>query len=95
MRRLFIPVVAAFVAIAGSWAHALCSDKGQMYAKTTIAEEFADSKCVVRAKVLAAADHWSDEDESWTIYQVQVLTAFKGNPRSRMQMFTDREPKTP
>jgi len=61
-----------------------------MYVKTTLAQEFADARWVVRAKVMAADDHWSDEDESWTIYHLQVSTAFKGMPPPRIEMFTYR-----
>jgi hypothetical protein len=49
--RQFIIALAAGFAVAGSSARALCTYKGQMYAKTTLAEEFADAKWVVRAKV--------------------------------------------
>jgi len=62
-----------------------------MYAKTTLSEEFADAKWVVQAKVLAADEHWSDEDYSWTIYHLQILTAFKGKPPLRIRMFTYRD----
>ena len=69
-------------------ARAFCSYHGNMYAKTTIEQEFADSQWVVRAKVIAADNHWSDEDESWTIYRLQVLSTYKGKPRERIEMFT-------
>ncbi len=72
-------------------AHALCIYHGKMYAKTTVAQEFADSQWVVRVKVVAADDHWSDEDDSWTIYHLQVLTAYKGKPPARIEMFTYRD----
>lgn len=62
-----------------------------MYAKTTLAEEYRDSKWVVRVKVLAADSHSSDVDESWTLYRVQVVTAFKGRPPLHLQVFTYRD----
>ncbi len=71
--------------------HALCIYKGQMYAKTTLSQEFFDAKWVVRVKVIAADNHWSDEDESWTLYHLQVVTAFKGKPQSRIELFTYRD----
>ena len=75
----------------GHPAHALCIYKGKMNAKTTAAQEFHDSKWVVRVKVLAADDHWSDFDDSWTMYTVQVRTAFKGHPPVRLRVFTYRD----
>ena len=72
-------------------ANAVCIYHGKMYAKTTLAQEFADSQWVVRVKVVAADNHWSDEDDSWTIYHLQVMTAFKGKPPTRIEMFTYRD----
>jgi hypothetical protein len=74
-----------------SSAHALCIYHGEMNAKTTVAQEFADSHWVVRVKLIAADDHWSDEEDSWTIYHLQVLTDFKGKPPNRLEMFTYRD----
>ena len=71
--------------------YGLCSYNGQLYAKTTLSREFVDSRWVVRAKVIAADDHWSDEEDSWTIYRLEVLTAFKGTPPSRISLFTYRD----
>ena len=72
-------------------AHALCIYHGKMYAKTTVAQEFADSRWVVRVRVIAADDHWSDKEDSWSLYHLQVLTSFKGNPPARIAMFTYRD----
>ena len=72
-------------------ADALCIYHGQTYAKTTVAQEFADSQWVVRVRVTAADDHWSDEEDSWSLYHLQVLTSFKGNPPARIAMFTYRD----
>ena len=83
--------VAILAAISTSSAHALCIYKGQMDAKTTQVQEFADARWVVRVKVIAADNHGSDQDESWTIYHLDVLTAFKGKPSSRIEMFTYRD----
>jgi len=71
-------------------AHALCVYQGQLYAKTTLSEEFADSRWVVHVKVVAADDHWSDEDDSWTIYHLELLRAFKGDPPKSIAVFTYR-----
>lgn len=61
-----------------SSAQALCIYHGQMNAKTTVGQEFADSQWVVRVKLIAAEDHWSDEEDSWTAYHLQVMAAFQG-----------------
>jgi len=71
-------------------AHSLCVYHGQLYAETTLQEEFSDSKWVVHVKVLSADDHWSDEGDSWTIYHVEVLNSYKDGPRRRIDLFTYR-----
>ncbi|HEX4197841.1 MAG TPA: hypothetical protein VHZ26_10395 [Caulobacteraceae bacterium] len=72
-------------------AHALCIYNGVNNAKTTIAEEFKDSIWVIRGKVLAASDHVSDDDESWTLYRIEVLHAYKGHPPKTLPFFTFRD----
>jgi hypothetical protein len=75
----------------GSSAQALCVYHGKLYAKTTIHQEFADSRWVVRAKVVAAETHWSEDEASWTIYNLRVLTSFKGRPPAHVNLFTYRD----
>lgn len=89
LQRMCVAAVA--VALSLPSANAVCIYHGKMYAKTTLAQEFADSQWVVRVKVVAADNHWSDEDVSWTIYHLQVMTAFKGKPPARIEMFTYRD----
>lgn len=72
-------------------ANGLCIYKGKLYAKTTIQQEFADSSWVVVARVTAEDEHWRDYDggyDPWTIYQLQVVTRFKGNPPANIRFFT-------
>ena len=88
--RRAIATFAASVWLVSS-AFGLCIYHGKMYAKTTVAQEYADSKWVVQVKVVAADDHWSDEGDSWTIYHLRVLTAFKGKPSQRIDLFTYRD----
>jgi hypothetical protein len=71
-------------------AHALCSYNGVDNAKTTIAQEFKDSKWVVKAKVVSAKDHFPDEDQPWTLYQLEVQHAYKGQPPRQLKFFTFR-----
>ncbi len=43
------------------------------------------------APVWFSADyHWSDEDESWTLYRLKVVQSFKGNLPQRFTFFTMR-----
>jgi hypothetical protein len=72
-------------------AEALCSYNGVLYAKTTLSQEFRDSKWVVRARLIAADDHLSDEDESWTLYHIQTIQSFKGKAPKRLDVFTYRD----
>lgn len=80
----------ALAAAPGS-AGALCIYKGVDNARTTLSEEFTDSRWVVRARVLSATDHWSDTGESWTLYQLQVVRTYKGAPPGRLKFLTLRD----
>ncbi|MEA3062466.1 MAG: hypothetical protein QOJ94_2247 [Sphingomonadales bacterium] len=62
-----------------------------MYAKTTIPREFRDSRWIVRAKVITARDHWSDIEDSWTLYRIRVLRAYKGTPPPELRFFSFRD----
>ena len=59
-------------------------------AKTTIAQEFTDSRWVVRAHVVSVDYHWSDEDESWALYRLKIVKSYKGQLRTRFTFFTER-----
>lgn len=53
-------------------------------------QEFRDSRWVVRARVTSADDHWSDEEESWTLYRLTVVQSFKGKLPRHFTFFTER-----
>lgn len=89
--KLVATIAAVAVSLAAQRAHALCIYNGEDNAKTTIGQEFKDSKWVVKAKVVAAEDHFSDEDESWTLYRLEVEHAYKGRPPQRLRFFTTRD----
>jgi hypothetical protein len=72
-------------------AYALCIYHGANNARTTIEQEFVDSRWVVRAHVVSADYHWSDEDESWTLYRLKVIQSFKGKLHQRFTLFTTRD----
>lgn len=71
-------------------AHALCIYHGIDNAKTSFGQEFRDAQWVVRAHVVSADYHWSDEDESWTLYRLKVVKSFKGNLPQTFTFFTER-----
>lgn len=91
MRAILGALAAGAVIASPPGAHALCIYNGVDSAKTTIPQEFQDSTWVIRAKVLAAEDHWSDETDSWTTYELEVLHAYKGKPSKRLRFFTYRD----
>src|SRR5258708_3400669 len=84
-------LIAAVVLVAASPADALCIYHGVDNAKTTLKQEFHDSRWVVRAHVMSADYHWSDEGESWTLYRLRVLRGFKGKPPNQFLFFTTRD----
>ncbi|MFZ5670796.1 MAG: hypothetical protein ACOY4K_15015 [Pseudomonadota bacterium] len=87
-----VVLAAAFSALAATPAGSFCMYDGEMYAKTTVRQEFADSPVVVRAKVLAARDlsPWGDDGERGTLYTLAVEQSFKGNPPATITYFSER-----
>ena len=89
-------LVAALLAPAvPSSPQALCIYKGELYATTTIAQEYADSRWVVRARVTAQTDSWTDagpeyDEAPWTTYRIEVVEVFKGAAPREMTAFTER-----
>jgi hypothetical protein len=39
---------------------------------------------------MSADYHWSDEDDSWTLYHLRVVKSFKAKLPSRFTFFTER-----
>jgi hypothetical protein len=79
-------------------ADALCFYDGKLYTKTTVLQEFKDSKWVVRARVLSAfdcfgrpVDRCSDPDAPYTTYGIRVIQAYKGHPPKLLKFFTSRD----
>jgi hypothetical protein len=88
---MFRPALTAAVALLSAGpANALCIYHGVDNAKTTLEQEFRDSRWVVRAHVTSADYHWSDEDESWTLYRLKVVQSFKGKLPNNFTFFTER-----
>lgn len=69
---------------------ALCSYKDVLYAKTTVEEEFHDSKWVAKIKVQSALNSPEDQDAPWVLYHLKVLTSFKGTPAHVVKFYTER-----
>ncbi len=89
MRRFaLIPTLLATL-LPGS-AQALCRYKGVDNARTTIEQEFRDAPVVLRARVVEADYHWSDLDESWARYRLEIIERFKGPALDRPLLFTFR-----
>jgi hypothetical protein len=88
--RCFALIVCPLLALTPAPAQAYCEYRGIMNARTTLAQEFRDSRWVVRVRVLSAIDHWSDIDQSWTLYRLEVLRRYKGSPPRRILFFTER-----
>ena len=88
--RLIVAAAATLISLS-SPAYALCSYDGVDYAKTTVSQEFHDSKWVARVRVASANDHLSDtEDGPWISYKLEVLETFKGQPPNPVPFFTYR-----
>lgn len=89
--KVFALVIGVSIAVlAPPAANATCSYRGQDDARTTISQEFKDSHWVVRAKVLSATEHFTEGQEPWTLYRLQVQHAYKGRPSPVLAFFTFR-----
>ena len=89
-RRLAAIAVGSLSLIPATSAQALCIHAGKLYARTTLAQEYRESRWVIRARLISADDHPSVTRDAWTIYRLKVLAAFKGRPAPRMSVFTER-----
>lgn len=78
-------------ALAVTPAKALCIYNGVENARTTVAQEFKDARWVVRAHVISADYHWSDEGDAWTTYRLKVVETYKGHLPARFTFFTSRD----
>ena len=92
-RRIWL--IVGLIAVAPAPAKALCIYRGVDNARTSLEQEFRDSRWVVRARVVSAQSHWpSDDDESesepWTLYRLEVVQSYKGVLPRRFTFFTGR-----
>lgn len=89
--RMIRQLLACFIAVWAIPANALCIYHGVDNVKTSLSQEFRDSRWVVRAHVVSVDYHWSDEDESWTLYRLKVVKSYKGKLSPRFTFFTGRD----
>lgn len=87
MQRFRLAAAAAILTLAATSVQAACVAGP----RTTIAREAADSAWVVHARLRSGDYHWTEDQPSWTLYDVEVVQAFKGAPPSRIQVFAPRD----
>lgn len=90
MQAFAVRMAVLVIAAAAPAARALCFYDGTYNAKTSIPQEFQDSRWVVKAKVLSAKDGSSD-GAAWSTYELKILHAYKGTPPRRLRFFTSRD----
>jgi hypothetical protein len=76
--------------VSAASAEAVCVHNGTLYAKTTLAQEFAESRWVVRARVESGRSSFG-ESGSWTLYRLRLIHAFKGAPPAHFRFYTRRD----
>jgi hypothetical protein len=96
MRLSLCLVSAALLMALAAPADALCIYNGIDNARTTMRQEYADSRWVVHARVISATDGvveagYADAGSSWTLYRLQVVHAYKGRVPQRISFFTARD----
>jgi hypothetical protein len=76
----------AMLAVLPVPAGAVCFHDGKLYAKTTLAQEFRESRWVVRARVESAGG-----PSEWTAYHLKLLRSYKGALPRHFTYFTTRD----
>jgi hypothetical protein len=83
--------LACFVTFAiAAPASAFCEYRGQLYAETTIQQEFADSRWVVRARLVSVTEFREERYFPGTLYRLEVVETFKGSPPRDISLYTQR-----
>jgi hypothetical protein len=89
MRRFAFFLLVGAILTGPSTAHALCSYRGELYAETTLEQEYRDARWVVRARVISATG-WESREESATVYRLEVVRSFKGSLSGQFSLLTER-----
>lgn len=71
-------------------AAAFCEYRGQLYAETTVQQEFADAQWVMRGRLVSVIDFLEEPYFPGTLYRLEVLQAFKGRPQRYIDLYTHR-----
>lgn len=92
MSRLAPWLIAALLSLVPlTSAQALCIYRGDLNARTTLAQEFADSDRVVKARVISATNGGGEADGGyWTLYRLETVRPFKGAMPDRFDLYTER-----
>ena len=70
-------------------ASALCIYRGVDNARTSMDQEYRDSRWVVRARVLGVETRWR-EGEGSTLYRLELVRSYKGAAPRSFSFFTER-----
>lgn len=89
MRHCAFFLLVGAILTAPSAAHALCSYQGELYAQTTLEQEYRDARWVVRARVISATG-WESREESGTVYRLEIVRSFKGSLSGQFSFSTER-----
>jgi hypothetical protein len=84
-------LVALALTLSASSANALCIYKGNLYAKTTLAQEFEDSSIVIRGKVLSELRRYFSNEKDGdlgVLNQIRVEQVFKGKAPAVVRYYT-------
>lgn len=92
-----LTLVLALALLATPPAATLCAyrDLDHLNHVTTVSEEYADSAWVGRVRVASASDGLSDDPAvadggPWSLYRLEVVETFKGEPGREARLFTER-----
>jgi hypothetical protein len=90
MRSRLLAVAVSLACVAP--AHALCIHNGELYAKTTVSSELAESPLVVKATVIdkRSMQPWGEDGEVGSLYTLRVDQTFKGKHATTIRYFTER-----
>ena len=85
-----LPVLLAAISwlSAPTTAQALCEYRGQLYAKTTLAQEFDNSRWVVRARVTRERTYRDCADCPGRLYDLEVVIRYKGDLPHKFTYYT-------
>lgn len=91
MASRILSIILIGLAMVAQPARAVCEYDGVINGKTTVAQEYRDSRWVAKVRVLSGRNHFPDEGDVYSLYRLEVLEVFKGKPASRLTFFTTRD----